>query len=159
MTTDGDRARELYRFLTRGAPDRDALFAVIPWATPVKRRARTGNGVVYSDPEQAAAELATGMELRRWLPGGRPLTGNLAVGCIFYRPTRRVVDGDNLLKHVLDAANGAVFRDDSQVTRLFADVELDRMNPRTVVVIGRHTSTLTREAPAPRRPRRAPLPA
>ena len=157
MTTDGERGRELYRFLTGGAPEADALFAVLPWATPVKRRPRAGNGVVYSDPEQEAAEQRTAFELRRWLPGGRQLAGNVAVGCIFFRPTRRRVDVDNLVKHVLDAANGVTFADDSQVTRLYADVELDRANPRTVVVMGRHASTLTREATVPRRPRRASL--
>lgn len=114
----------------------------IPGEPVAKRRPRLGNRRRYTDPADVAAEAATAAILRATLAA--PLTGNLAVGCEFYRSTRRRVDVDNLLKHVFDAGNTVAWVDDSQCTAQFGVIELDRANPRTVVFISSHTSSLVR---------------
>jgi Holliday junction resolvase RusA-like endonuclease len=100
------------------------------------------NGRVYVKVEDRTQEERTATFLRKHID--KPLTGNVALGCIFYRPNRQRIDADNMLKHVCDAANGIVYLDDSQVTAVMAIVELDAENPRTVLMIGDHRSTLTR---------------
>lgn len=73
------------------------------------------------------------------------LTGNVALVCIFYRGDKRRVDTDNLVKHVCDAANRSnVWDDDTQVTALIGITEYDKQNPRTIVILGSHSSTLQR---------------
>lgn len=73
-----------------------------------------------------------------------PLSGNLSLACIFFRSNRQRIDVDNMLKNVSDAATGIVWQDDSQVTAVAGTVEYDPSNPRTVIAIGRHQSTLLR---------------
>lgn len=110
------------------------LSLVIEGKPPVKKRPRFGKGRVYKADD--AAELATGLALRRQVP--EPLRGNLCLVAVFYMPDRRVLDGDNLSKHLWDAANGVLWRDDSQVTRSAQFVELDRERPRTELLLGSH---------------------
>lgn len=74
-----------------------------------------------------------------------PITHNVAVGCIFYRSTKQRIDVDNMLKNIMDAANGIVFVDDCQVTAKLGIIELDRERPRTVIVLGHHKSTMVRD--------------
>lgn len=63
---------------------------------------------------------------------------------------RQRIDTDNLLKHVCDAANGILWEDDSQVTAVYGAMELDPDEPRTVVIVGEHSSSLTRGSDATR---------
>ncbi|WP_329405472.1 RusA family crossover junction endodeoxyribonuclease [Nocardia vinacea] len=115
----------------------------IPHNPHPKGRPRFGRGRrAYTDPVDVDLEALTAAYLRAAVP--EPLRSNVALGCVFYRSTRRVVDGDNLLKHVMDAANGIAWLDDSQCTAKLAAIELDRANPRSVILIGTHSSTLTR---------------
>lgn len=44
-----------------------------------------------------------------------PLSSDIAVTLIFYLPTKRRKDWDNLSKCVIDALNGIVYHDDSQI--------------------------------------------
>lgn len=90
----------------------------------------------------AAAEIATGLHLRANVP--EPLVGNVCLVVTFYLPTRRLKDFDNLIKHLADAGNGILWRDDSQVTGAAQLIELDRDNPRTAILIGSHESSLAR---------------
>lgn len=51
---------------------------------------------------------------------------------MFWRSSRQVVDLDNLLKHLLDAATGVCWVNDCQVTAYgFTELRLDIENPRT----------------------------
>ncbi|MGY0497140.1 RusA family crossover junction endodeoxyribonuclease [Nocardia sp. FBN12] len=120
-----------------------AYVITIPGEPVAKRRPRLGNGRRYTHPADVEAEASTAAILRATLC--EPLTGNLAVGCEFYRSTRRRVDVDNLLKHVFDAGNKVAWVDDSQCTAAFGVIELDRANPRTVIFISSHSSSLVRE--------------
>ncbi|WP_157978330.1 MULTISPECIES: RusA family crossover junction endodeoxyribonuclease [Nocardia] len=115
----------------------------IPHNPHPKARPRFGRGHrAYRDRADAEFETLTATYLRAAIPA--PLRGNVAVGCVFYRSTLHTVDGDNLTKHVLDAGNGIAWVDDSQCTAQLAVVELDRANPRSVILIGTHQSTMTR---------------
>jgi Holliday junction resolvase RusA-like endonuclease len=72
-------------------------------------------------------------------------TSNVAVACLFFRATRQRIDVDNLLKAVLDGGTRAkLWDDDSQVTALIGIVEHDAANPRSIICVGEHVSTLTR---------------
>lgn len=139
---DRERGEELLRFLAPGAAE--------SWGTVVlgephsKSRPRfSKDGHAYKDPADANAEQATQWRLRRWFRRG-PLTGNVALGCVFYRSSMQLVDADNLLKHICDAGNGVLWGDDSQITAKFAAIELDVFLPRTVLVVAPHVSTMLR---------------
>lgn len=58
------------------------------------------------------------------------------VVCEFYMPDKKKVDGDNILKSVLDGlVTGAAFKDDSQVMQAMFTMHPNSSNPRTVVEI------------------------
>lgn len=141
MSVDTDAAFAILKLL---APNTDFLQAMIIEGKPMsKARPRfRRDGKVYASPEQVAAEQALGWKLKEWF--SEPIEGNLAVACIFYRATKQRVDVDNMLKHVMDSANGIIWHDDSQVTAQVGVIEYDPERPRTVVVVARHESTMER---------------
>ena len=142
-TTDLDIALDLYAMVAAGGPDERLVHIVIPGAPPSKARHRfRRNGAAYMSPEDRAAEAATATHLRSVFDA--PFTGNVAIGCVFFRPNRQRIDTDNLLKHVCDAATGIAWIDDSQVTAVFGRIEYDPTNPRTVLVVGNDQSTMLR---------------
>lgn len=144
MSDIGD-ALNIYRAIggTEADGTEHAAICIIPGAPVSKSRVRFGKGHAYNRPEAVAAERKTATYVRGALHG-HVYPGNVALGCIFYRPNFQRIDTDNLLKHVCDSINGVAFKDDSQVTAIFGRLELDRQNPRTVVVLGPHRSTLVR---------------
>jgi Holliday junction resolvase RusA-like endonuclease len=100
--------------------------------------------VTYQPQEDVLAEARTASFLRRAFPPA--LQGNVALAAIFYRSDRQVIDTDNLIKHVCDSGNGILFVDDSQATATAGIIELDADNPRTVMAIARHVSSMKRGA-------------
>ena len=139
-TADAQRAASLFAAMGLIAPMR---LVVIPGKPPVKARPQfSRRGHTYAKPEDRTAEARTAWHLKAVVH--QPLTSNVGMVCVFYRPDRRVADNDNMLKHVCDSANGVLWRDDSQCTALAGFIELDRTTPRTVIVIGGHDSTLVR---------------
>jgi Holliday junction resolvase RusA-like endonuclease/endogenous inhibitor of DNA gyrase (YacG/DUF329 family) len=125
-------------------PDSDDFLCVTIDGDPAsKARPRfTRKGHTYTDPKDRTAEERTAWHLRRAFQ--TPYLGNVAVGCVFFRPNRQRIDVDNMLKHVCDAATGIAWIDDSQVTGIMGIAEFDRERPRTLIVFGRHVTTLTR---------------
>lgn len=124
----------------------------LPWAPHPKMRPRhMRNGRTYQDPKDRAAEEKTASYLALKLR--TRLESNVVVVAAFCRPDRRSMDADNLLKHLLDAANNLVFYDDAQVTASAALVEYDPSAPRTVMLVGEHCSSMNRAVPedSPRR--------
>jgi Holliday junction resolvase RusA-like endonuclease len=110
-----------------------------------KARARTVRGGSYTPPRTKAAQ-----EALAWAFKGAcrrpPLSGNVALLAIFYRPDMQVLDTDNLLKMVLDAGTQAgMWKDDCQVTALAGLVEYDKAKPRTVVAWFPYVSTMQRK--------------
>ncbi|MFF4292191.1 RusA family crossover junction endodeoxyribonuclease [Streptomyces vinaceus] len=150
---DVDRVRLLADALAPGSADRKAF--VIPGVPASKARPRfTKDGRPYKTDKDEEAEKATAWAIRRVFP--RPWTGNLALGCVFFRPDRQRIDVDNMIKHVCDAGNKVGWIDDEQITAVYGVAELDAANPRTLVVVTRHVSSLDRSEKAS--PRRAPRP-
>lgn len=63
-----------------------------------------------------------------------PLSGPLSLFVGVYRPARRG-DLDNTLKVVLDACNGFLWNDDSQIVDIFASRYEDKENPRVELAV------------------------
>lgn len=121
----------------------DVHSTLLNWEPASKARPRFGkNGHTYTPAESRAAEARTAAWLRTMFD--EPMTGNVAMACIFFRPNRQRIDADNMLKHVCDAANGIIWNDDSQVTAVLGIVELDADRPRTLIAVAPHMSTMTR---------------
>lgn len=114
---------------------------VLPWEPWAKQRPRISKPVAgraprtHQPPEDKKAEKRTRELLEQeW---NRPIQTlpfkcNVEISAIFWRSSRQVVDLDNLLKHLLDAATGICWVNDCQVTAYGPmGLELDRDNPRT----------------------------
>lgn len=126
--------------------------AVILGPPERKQRPRLGGDHVYA-PDAEAEEMTAGKIVAALSPRERQMMlTNVALVLICYRQDARTIDADNLAKHVMDAGNGVLWLDDVQVTGLAVLVELDRAHPRTVIVFGRHVSTMARGVH--KRPRR-----
>lgn len=120
-----------------------AAVAVIQGPPKSKARARQGRNGGFYAPDKAAQE-ATAWAIKIGLNGQR-YTGSVVVGCLFFRPNLQRIDVDNMMKHVLDAATGVAWNDDSQVVGLYGWVHLDPDRPRTIFAIGDVESTMNRE--------------
>lgn len=117
-----------------------AILNGAPFSKSRPRFSRNGN--TYVPKKDRQAEEQTSATLRMFYP--ESWTGNVALACIFYRPNFQRIDVDNMLKHVCDAANGIIWEDDSQVTALVGVAHLDVDDPRTVIAVAPHISTLVR---------------
>lgn len=73
------------------------------------------------------------------------MTRNVALTAVFYRSSRQVIDLDNLLKHLMDSANGILWINDAQVTMIVAEARLDRDAPRTEFMLEPHETDMTRD--------------
>lgn len=125
-----------------GAPDYRVAVIVLDGDPMSKARSRFARkSGAYTPPSVREAE-------NRWidrLSGIEPFSGNVAVACIFVRGSSQRIDVDNMLKLVMDACTRAkVWRDDSQVTGVAAVEELDPHEPRSVLALAPHTSTMRR---------------
>lgn len=107
----------------------------IPAARPRfsgKRCYQPSRNVEYRQKVQAAARLA--------MDGAEPMDGELFADVKIYRKYKRTAriagDVDNHLKAVLDALNGIVFFDDSQIVRCVVEKFTDKEKPRAVIEIG-----------------------
>jgi crossover junction endodeoxyribonuclease RusA len=114
--------------------ENDVIEIVVPGEPRPKGRPRLGaHGNVYTPAATRAHE-----ELVAWTVKGRlrqPLAGPLALKVCFFRSTERRVDIDNLLKALMDGANGIAWADDSQVVDVSASRAIDRAHPRTEIEI------------------------
>lgn len=123
------------------------LWGTVPWQPWSKRRPKVSRGGrrTHQDPEDKAAEERTSEHLSAAAEGWQLATTNVSIRLFFYRQTAQRVDLDNLIKHFLDSANGVLFVDDCQATRIVAELHLDRTNPRTEWRITNHvTATMVR---------------
>jgi Holliday junction resolvase RusA-like endonuclease len=93
----------------------------------------------HQPKEDRAAEDRTREFLRTHYTG--PLfTGNVRLSVFFFRSSRQIVDLDNLLKHLEDAATGVLWVNDCQVTAYGpTELHLDRDAPRTHLWVEPHT--------------------
>ena len=95
-------------------------------------RPRFTNGRCYETARISAYKKEVGMAAKVAMKGKPPITDPLSVKLRCFRKfkitSRRYGDCDNLLKAVLDALNGIIFLDDSQVT--LAQVEKLQGTPK-----------------------------
>jgi Holliday junction resolvase RusA-like endonuclease len=121
----------------------DVHYTLMEWEPASKARPRFAKGGrTYTPAESRKAEARTAAWLRQCFD--EPMTGNVALACLFFRPNRQRIDVDNMLKHVCDAANGIIWHDDSQVSSVTGVIELDPDRPRTLLAVSPHMSTMTR---------------
>jgi Holliday junction resolvase RusA-like endonuclease len=136
-------AERLYGIFARGGDDERLFYRVIhgdPWS---KSRPRFSRNRTYQPRDDRLAEE----KLRTILFAGRrrdPFPGNVMLACRFYRSNFQRIDTDNLLKHVCDSATGVLWKDDSQVTLVLGETLYDPVQPRTIIAVGNHASTLVR---------------
>jgi len=105
---------------------RPLLLAKLLWPPSTNRLWRAAKGRVHLDPKAREWRERAQWALEvRW---GRQeaLEGPVVVHLVAVPPDRRRRDVDNLAKAVLDAMNGVVIGDDSQVARLI----LNRTDPQ-----------------------------
>ncbi len=144
---DTERAFALYNSLNPPNRYGPAFVLVVDGDPPSKARPRfvgkAGRKRAYTPQRQKDHEVYLGWRFRQKLT--EPLKGNLAVACIFFRRTLQRVDVDNMVKHVLDSGTHICWEDDSQITGLSVVLEYDPSNPRTIVAVGPHVSTLRRD--------------
>jgi Holliday junction resolvase RusA-like endonuclease len=93
-----------------------------------KRHIGTGRRA-HSDPVYEAYKRLLAGRMAFALPRGWHKGATYALGVIAYVPDLRRRDVDNLLKSVMDAGNGIVWADDSQVTIATVARELSRERP------------------------------
>ncbi|MFI5776974.1 RusA family crossover junction endodeoxyribonuclease [Nocardia sp. NPDC051570] len=136
------RVSGLLRALGGNVESGDFRIVTIPGPPWSKSRPLFGKGRAYKSRDDADAETRSGMFLHNAVR--EPYTGNVGIACLFFRQNRQRIDTDNLLKHVCDASNGVIWKDDSQCTAAAGVLELDAGNPRTVVAVGQVASTLVR---------------
>lgn len=98
------------------------LLTVTVYGEPVaKGRPRAGPHSVYTPQRTAVAEETVRAVVQRAYGSRTPVAGPVGVEVAFFLPTRRRVDGDNLLKLVTDALQrgrrpvGGVILDDAQI--------------------------------------------
>jgi Holliday junction resolvase RusA-like endonuclease len=92
---------------------------VEPYPWPRTRTGRAGNH--YLPKTYTAYRDLVSMHLRAAYRGD-PELGPIRVVLAFYRSTKRKADVDNLAKTILDAGNGIVWADDSQILELHAQI-------------------------------------
>lgn len=97
-------------------------------------RVRTRKAHTYTPDKTSQAELLIGWALREARVKLNS-TDELTVRLVFHSKDTKRRDTDNLIKTVLDAANHIVWADDSQVTRILADLERGSLDPRTEMAV------------------------
>jgi len=99
-----------------------------------KGRPRVTRFHTYTPTFSAEWEETVGWQCRdQWKR--RPLLGPLGIDFIFYREDRRKVDLDNLEKAMLDALQGILYEDDSQVKKKSGEICYSKEHPGVEVEI------------------------
>lgn len=129
--------------------DTSAIVAFVHEGVPAsKARARWNRKQqrFYTPDSSSGPQEALSWKFRQAMKG-EPWKGNIAIAVVFFRPNHQRIDGDNLMKLVLDAGTKAgVWGDDCQVTHQVSVIEKDAARPRTVIALSAVASSLDRNA-------------
>jgi len=99
-----------------------------------KGRPRLGLRGVYTRASTKEWEETVGWQCRdQWKR--KPLLGPLGIEFIFYRENRRKVDLDNLEKSMLDALEGILYENDSQIKKKSGEIRHSKEHPGVEVEI------------------------
>jgi len=109
----------------------------IPGEPVAKGRPRMGKHGAYTPAKTRQAEEAIGWAVKQRYPALQPIAGEFVLEMEFYEGVRkgRPNDLDNFVKLALDALNGIVWMDDSQVTKITAELHRKAKNPRTIIKV------------------------
>ncbi len=100
-----------------------------------KGRHRSGQGHFYTPQATREWELRCQQEAMIAMVGRGPIEGDVALSMVFYRANKRRVDSDNMKKSVMDAGNGVLWHDDSQVVVSMSIKGYDKEHPRVEVMV------------------------
>lgn len=114
----------------------------IPGQPLSKARVRVTSRGSYTPARQRKNAQYLAGEFRKQV--SEPLQESVAVEMVFYRKGKQRIDLDNLVKQALDAATGICWVDDVQVVKITATLELDNANPRTLIDIRSHYTSMPR---------------
>ncbi|KKL26395.1 hypothetical protein LCGC14_2395750 [marine sediment metagenome] len=98
-------------------------------------RPRFGQGGTYMPERYTDYKLGLAWAFKAEMGRKKPMRGPLIIVLNFYRKTRGKVDIDNLEKTVLDAGNGVVWEDDSQIVEMHSRKVLGCADPRVEVML------------------------
>lgn len=101
----------------------------IPGNPLPKQRPRSSKGRFYSPSSKEEKRVAD--HIRAQMDRKKPCGSEVAVTVRFYRGDKRRVDLDNMLKLVLDSANGIIWEDDYLIVQIQARKSYDKEHPRT----------------------------
>ena len=108
-----------------------------PLPQPRPRFGRNG-GIYFPETFQAYKEKVK-LAAVQAMKNKPPMTGELLARLKFFRKykraSRRFGDCDNLSKAVMDALNGIVYDDDSQIIKITTEKFTDKNNPRIEIEI------------------------
>jgi len=99
---------------------------------PKGRPRSTRSGHTYTPVRTKRAEDAIRWELKA--QGAKPTSEPVQVALYFHCKSQ-TADLDNLIKLVLDAANGYLYDDDRQVYRIVAEIERGASEPETRLAV------------------------
>lgn len=120
------------------------LAFALPGPPQPKQRARAGKGGRWYTPKatqryesavRTAAMVAKHMGRLDGSAPAWPKDARYRVTVTAYFGDERRRDADNVGKAVLDACNGMLWHDDSQVRSLTVEREIDRATPRTEITV------------------------
>lgn len=118
-----------------------SLAFTVPGAPVPKARPRVFGSRTITDPRTVAYEALVRVHALKARQQARragiawPLDADYEMTLTCVMPTRRRADVDNLAKAALDACNGVLYDDDSQVSRLEVERLLASDEPRLVMQI------------------------
>lgn len=102
---------------------------VLPGEPVIWARAQHRGRASYTDPRVRAWQTALACVAASARPKGWPLDALYRVTAVVTRSTRRRYDIDNAIKGALDACNGVLWKDDSQVWELHVEKRVWKTHP------------------------------
>lgn len=95
---------------------------------------RGSHAVYYMTPKGKETKERYQWELRSQYRG-EPIQGDITITIVLYFGDRRTHDWDNFHKITMDACNGILWTDDSQIIEAHVTKEYDPENPRTEIYV------------------------
>lgn len=102
---------------------------------PVNQKYGVQRGRMVLQKKYRDSKAALAKEMWVLNSPNKPATEEVSVNVIFYFGNKKKNDIDNCLKILLDAAEGILFENDSQITELHVFKEYDKKNPRTEISV------------------------
>jgi Holliday junction resolvase RusA-like endonuclease len=102
---------------------------------PVNQKYGVQRGKMVLSKKYRETKAALKQEMWALNSPNQPLEEEVAVNIIFFFGNKRANDIDNCIKILLDAAEGVLFKNDSQVTELHVFKEYCKEDPRIEISV------------------------